>query len=476
MVPTLSLAETETHYANHSSARTLLLITSCLGAMIGPLSLATTNLALPSIAIDLEANAKTISWIPMGFLVSSVMFMLPAGKLADIFGRKRALLVGIAASTIFSIFSSLVQSIEWLIFLRFLQGFSMAIVFSSGLAILVSVFSDQQRGMAMGWYSGSVYFALTISPFLGGWVTEHLGWRTVFWIQVPLSVLVFAFLLFWIPGEWRKEGRAFFDWTGSAIFAGWAATFVYGVSGLPNWTSVLTLLISACYLWLFVWHQSRVENPLISMRLFTQNRVFSFSLAAAVLMYSVNFPMAFLLSIFLQISKGLTPTHAGLIMLFQAFTMAVIAPIAGRVSDRVEPRVVATLGCCCCILGFLLIGIASNMAPIWTIAAGLVCVGFGFGFFTTPNNSAAMGAIEKSELGTASAAVNLARTIGNLFGMSLMALVIHALIGAQEFTPELSSELLRTMHIWMIIAGCFAMLAATLSFARGRTRNQKSRS
>ena len=441
--------------------------------MIGPLSLATINLALPSIAIDLQADAKMISWIPMSFLVAGVMFMLPAGKLADIFGRKRAFLAGAAVASVLSASASMVQSIEMLIFLRFLQGVAMAMVFGSGLAMLVSVFSNEKRGMAMGWYSGSVYFALTISPFLGGWVTEHLGWRMVFWIQVPLSAVVFGLLYFMVPGEWRKEseeGKTSFDWTGSAIFAGWAITFVYGVSGLPNWIAVITLVISACYLGLFVWHQSRVENPLISMRLFTHNRVFSFSLAASVLMYSVNFPMAFLLSIFLQITKGLTPTHAGLIMLFQALTMAVIAPIAGRLSDRVEPRIVATLGCAFCVLGFALIWIASGMAPVWTIAVGLVCVGLGFGFFTTPNNSAAMGSIDKTELGTASAAVNLARTIGNLFGMSVMALVIHALIGAQEFTPELNSELSQTVHIWMAFAGGLAILAAILSFSRGKVR------
>lgn len=470
MASAFSLAETEAYYARNSSARTLLLVASCLGAMIGPLSLATINLALPSIAIDLEADAKIISWIPMSFLVSTVMFMLPAGKLADIFGRKRTFLTGIALAAVLSALSSMVQNIESLIFLRFLQGLAMAIVFGSGLAIVVSVFSDKQRGMAMGWYSGSVYFALTISPFLGGWFTEHFGWRTVFLIQVPLSILVFAFMLAWVPGEWRKEEKTPFDWTGSAIFAGWAVTFVYGVSGLPNWSSIITLVLSAGYLCLFVWHQSRVENPLISMRLFTQNRVFSFSLAASVLMYSVNFPMAFLLSIFLQIAKGFTPTHAGIIMLSQAFTMAVVAPVAGSISDGVEPRVVATLGCCCCVLGFVLIWIASGMAPIWTMVAGLVCVGLGFGFFTTPNNSAAMGSVEKTELGTASAAVNLARTVGNLFGMSLMALIILVLIGEQEFTPELNSELMSTVHIWMLVAGCFATLAATLSFARGRTR------
>jgi len=327
-------------------------------------------------------------------------------------------------------------------------------LFGSGLAILVGVFAEQKRGMAMGLYSGSVYFSLTVSPFLGGWFTETFGWRSVFWINIPLSFAVLCLVFFRMPGEWKKHEKEPFDWTGSLIFAGWAATFVYGVSGLPEMSSILTLLISTCYLILFFWHQSRVKNPLISMRFFTRNRVFAFSLAASILMYSVNFPMSFLLSIFLQLAKGLTPTEAGAVLLVQAFTMALVAPISGRISDRIEPRIVATFGSLCCVLGFVIIWLLSTSSVAWLIGLGLVSVGFGFGFFSTPNNSAAMGAVSKEDLGTAAAAVNLARNLGNLFGMSTMAMVIYALIGPREFSPELNNELMTAVHISMLIARC----------------------
>ena len=437
--------------------------------MLGPLSLATVTIALPVIAIDLAASARIVSWIPTGFLLSSVIFMLPAGKFADIYGRKRVYLLGVISTGLISVAASFVQTAEWLLFWRFMQGFSMAVIFGTGLAILMSVYSGKHRGMAMGVYTGSVYFALTVSPVLGGLSTEYWGWRSVFWIQAPLSFVVVGMIVFTMPGEWRNAVKRKFDWTGSAIFAGWAATFVFGLSGLPDLSSIVTLLISVPYLGLFIWHQARVESPLISMTLFTNNRIFSFSLIASVLMYSVNFPLHFLLSIFLQIVNGLSPTYAGIIMVFQAFMMAIVAPIAGRVSDRIQPRIVATMGCLGCVLGFFIIWAVSSTGSNGLMALGLACVGIGFAFFTTPNNSAAMGAVEKKELGTASSAVNLARSLGNLVGMSLMALIIHSLIGDQTFSLELSDELVVSLQSWMWIAICLAGLASVFSLFRGRS-------
>lgn len=245
--------------------------------------------------------------------------------------------------------------------------------------------------------------------------------------------------------------------------------FVYGISGLPDGTSLFTLIISILYMALFIWHQSRVKHPLISMRLFTENKVFPFSLAASSLMYSAMYPLGFILSIFLQFAKGLSPSDAGTILLLQAITMAIIGPIAGRVSDRFEARVISTLGCCVCLIAFTIVMAVDETTPSWVIGVCLVCIGLGFGFFSTPNNSAAMGAVNESELGTASAAVNLSRTVGNLIGMSLMMLTIHTIIGPVQFTPELNKELVETLHIWMKVAAVFAVLAGVMSLARGRT-------
>ena len=511
--------------------------------MLGPLSLTTVNLALPSIAEAFEVNAKRLSWIPTSFLLSTVICMLPAGKLADIYGRKRFYLCGVLFTGIVSIAASLAQSAETLIFWRFLQGGSVAVFVGSGLAILTAVFPGKNRGAAMGWYAASVYFALTVSPVLGGLVTEYMGWRAVFWIQVPFSLIVAVCVWVAMPGEWSELGRQhgirrngtgrsdsdrsngdlshsdlsnsdlshssrsdhhqhgvnhrqhqtpdddhvngstmradmradmraigrLFDWKGTLIFAAWATTFVIAVASLPHAYSGFLFAISGLCLVLFIWQQTRSLNPLLPASLFVRARTFSCSLGAAVLMYSASYPLSFLLSLFLQIGQEMTPSKVGLILLLQAMAMAIVAPIAGRISDRFGARVLATLGCLCSVAGFLQIYFADAETPVWVMGIGLVSIGLGYGCFSTPNNSSAMGAVSKQDLGAASSAVNLARVIGNLLGMSVMVVVVQVFIGTQEFSPALRTELAQAVKVWMMIAMTCGLTAALLSFIRGES-------
>ena len=498
--------------------------------MLGPLSLTTVNLALPSIAEAFEVNAKRLSWIPTSFLLSTVICMLPAGKLADIYGRKRFYLCGVLFTGIVSIAASLAQSAETLIFWRFLQGGSVAVFVGSGLAILTAVFPGKNRGAAMGWYAASVYFALTVSPVLGGLITEYMGWRAVFWIQVPFSLIVAVCVWVAMPGEWSELGRQhgkhgngtgrsdsdrsnsdlssgdlshsgrsdhrqhgvdhrqhhtpdddhvsdstmraigrLFDWKGTLIFAAWAITFVLAVASLPHAYSGFLFAISGLCLVVFIWQQTRSLNPLLPASLFVRARTFSCSLGAAVLMYSASYPLSFLLSLFLQIGQEMAPSKVGLILLLQAMAMAIVAPIAGRISDRFGARVLATLGCLCSVAGFLQIYVADAETPVWVMGIGLVSIGIGYGCFSTPNNSSAMGVVSKQDLGAASSAVNLARVIGNLLGMSVMVVVVQVFIGTQEFSPALRTELAQAVKVWMMIAMTCGLTAALLSFIRGES-------
>jgi len=221
MSKSLSLDETHQYYLTNKAARRFLLLAICLGSMLGPFAMASVNLALPAIALDLNANAVLVSWMPTGFLLSAVMFMLPTGKLADRYGRKRFYFLGILSNGVLSVLASFGQSIEWLLMCRMLQGISMSMVFGSGMAIVSSVYPASERGSAIGLYAASVYTALTLSPVIGGWFTEILGWRSVFWMQTPPSIAVIL-MLFFIKGEWRDPVKKPFDWTGSLIFALWA--------------------------------------------------------------------------------------------------------------------------------------------------------------------------------------------------------------------------------------------------------------
>ena len=470
MKPQLTLDETHDYYLTHRASRRFVLLSICLGSMLGPFALASVNLALPTIALELNADAVIVSWMPTGFLLSSVMCMLPIGKLSDRYGRKRFYFWGVLATGLFSLLASVGPSMEWLLICRILQGISMSMVFGSGMAILSSIYPASERGSAIGLYAASVYIALTISPAIGGWMTELLSWRSVFWIQAPPAVVV-TLMLFKVKGEWKDPVAKPFDWTGSIIFAFWAGTLVYGLSGLPRPSSVITLVLSFAYFWLFIFHQNRIEHPLIRPGMFRENRMFSFSLLAALLAYGATYPMAFLLSLFLQIALGYSPISAANILLLQAMITAFIAPFSGRLSDRFDAGRMATLGCVLMTLGFIQLSfVSTGPRSAEVITVGLVLLGVGFGLFSTPNMNAAMSEISESDIGVASASVNLARTMGNMLGMSLVSLLIYNLIGANEFASDQTDELTSTLRIWVYASIVFTLFSATLSFFRGKMK------
>ncbi|WP_165725290.1 MFS transporter [Pseudoalteromonas sp. SA25] len=447
---------------------TIALIIICSGSIIGPLGMAGVNIAIPNLAEDLHANAKMIAWMPTLYLLSSVMFMLPCGKVADNYGRKRVYAFGLGLNAVASLMCALATSIEWVLFWRFIQGAAGAMIFGIGVAIITSVTPDNKRGMALGTSAACVYIGLSAAPAVGGWLTEMWGWRAVFYSQIPLVLLLLAAIKLFLHEEWKNDKKSPFDWWGTVIFSLFALFLVLGLSDLPDIAGWLLTVLSIICLMLFIVHQSRSRRPLIRVQMFLESRVFSLSLTTSFLMYASNFSLAFLLSLYLQYIKGLSPTHAGQIILLQAVSMAIMAPLAGRLSDKVQPRLLATLGCIIVLVGFFLLSRLSISSSTVYISGSLLLLGIGFGLFSTPNNNAIMGAVDKSELGVASSSMNLSRTIGNLFGMSLINLIVHYYLGDSTFSAQNGHALMSTISLAFTVSLGFVILASCISALRGR--------
>ncbi|MBH0027540.1 MULTISPECIES: MFS transporter [unclassified Pseudoalteromonas] len=447
---------------------TIALIIICSGSIIGPLGMAGVNIAIPNLAEDLHANAKMIAWMPTLYLLSSVMFMLPCGKMADNYGRKRVYAFGLGLNAVASLMCALATSIEWVLFWRFIQGAAGAMIFGIGVAIITSVTPDNKRGMALGTSAACVYIGLSAAPAVGGWLTEMWGWRAVFYSQIPLVLLLLAAIKLFLHGEWKNDKKSPFDWWGTIIFSLFALFLVLGLSDLPDIAGWLLTVLSITCLMLFIVHQSRSRRPLIRVQMFLESRVFSLSLTTSFLMYASNFSLAFLLSLYLQYIKGLSPAHAGQIILLQAVSMAIMAPLAGRLADRVQPRLLATLGCIIVLVGFFLLSRLSISSSTVYISGSLLLLGVGFGLFSTPNNNAIMGAIDKSELGVASSSMNLSRTIGNLFGMSIINLIVHYYLGDSTFSAQNGHALMSTISLAFTVSLGFVILASCISALRGR--------
>ncbi|GAC31991.1 major facilitator transporter [Paraglaciecola polaris LMG 21857] len=430
--------------------------------------MASVNIAIPDLAAELHANAKMVSWLPTIFLLANVALMLPFGKLADNYGRKRIYSYGLVLNILSSTMCALAFNMEWLLFWRFMQGAAAAMIFGTGVAILTSVTPAEKRGFALGIAAACVYIGLTVAPAVGGWLTELWGWRSVFLFQVPLVIMLLLLIKLRMHGEWKNERKAKFDWRGSGIFIIASTCLVFGLSQLPSIIGIVLLSVALIAMVLFVVHQSKRDQPLIRVQMFKESRVFSMSLVTSLLMYASNYPLTFLLSLYLQYVKGFSPSESGQIILLQALAMAFLAPLSGRLSDKVQPRLLATLGCSIVACGFFILSRMDIDTQAWYIGSSLLLIGIGFGLFSTPNNNAIMGAVHSSELGVASASLNLARTIGNLVGMSLVNLLVHHYIGDAQILPEQYPALLQTVLVALNISFAFVLIACVISGFRGR--------
>ncbi|WP_371195511.1 MFS transporter [Glaciecola sp. SC05] len=451
-----------------SPLTTYALIAVCVGYLIAPMGMAAVNVAIPTLAADLQANAIKVGWLPTLYILANVAFMLPFGKLADNYGRKRIYVLGLILNALAAGMCAIASNIDWILFWRFVQGASGAMIFGTGVAIITSVTPSHKRGSALGTVAACVYVGLTLAPAVGGWLTEWLGWRSVFYFQIPLVIGLLVFIKLKLHGEWKNDKHSRFDWIGSGIFLSFSCSLVYGLSKLPSLLGICLLLISMLSLLGFIVHQSRDKQPLIRVQMFRESRVFSLSLSTSFLMYGSNFAILFLLSLYLQYIKGFNPAYAGQILLMQALCMAIMAPIAGKLSDRFQPRIIATLGCVIVTFGFVFLNQLNTETSALYIGSSLAIVGIGFGLFSTPNNNAIMSSVKEQEVGVASASMNLARTIGNLVGMSIVNLMMHYYLGDATFTAETNPELMSTISLALMMSLSFVIAACFISSLRGR--------
>ena len=441
-----------------------------LGSFLTPFMGSSITIALPSIGSELAMDAISLGWVATAYLLAAAMFLVPFGRIADIYGRKRIFTYGILTYTVASMLSAIAPSAAVLIASRVLQGIGGAMIFSTGVAILTSVFPAEERGKALGINVAAVYLGLSLGPFLGGLLTEHFGWRSIFVLNVPLGLIIIAFIFWKLKGEWAEAKGEKFDITGSVIYSLMLIAIMYGFTRLPDMSGVWLIVIGVMGVVAFVKWEMKVKSPVLNIGLFRNNTVFALSNLAALINYSATFAVAFLLSLYLQYIKGLSPQNAGLILVAAPVVQAIFSPLAGRLSDRIEPRILASVGMGLTATGLVLFTSLSERTSLGFIVAGLVILGFGFALFSSPNTNAVMSSVEKRFYGVASGTLATMRQIGMTFSMGMAMLLFALYIGRVQITPEYYSLFLRSVNVAFIIfaALCFGGIFASL--ARGKIR------
>ncbi len=457
------------------SLRMTALLVATIASFSTPFISAAINIALPTIGSEFHTDAILLSWIPTSFLLVAAMLAVPFGRIADIHGMKRIFTYGMIIFTIASLLSALAPSAIDLIIFRILQGVGSAMIFVTSLAIITSIFPPQERGKAIGINIAAVYFGLSMGPVLGGFLTYYFGWRSLFYLLVPLGLLVMGLVQWKLKGEWAACRGEKFDLTGSILYSVMLVLIMYGFSTLPSLLGILLVILGAVGLVAFVTWELRVDSPVLDMKLFFKNTTFAFANMAALLNYSATFAVTFLLSLYLQYIRGFAVQDAGFILVAQPILMVIVTPIAGRLSDKYDPRIIATIGMAIVTIGIFGFAFLSTTTSLEYIIISLIILGLGFGLFSSPNTNSIMGSVERRFYGVASATVSTMRLIGQTMSMGIALLIFALYIGRVEITPTQYPALLTSIQTAFIVFTILCFIGIFASFRRGkRTSNSEN--
>ncbi len=460
---------------NDTETKRYALIVATMAGFLTPFMGSAVNIALPTIANEYGMDAVLLSWVATAYLLAAAIFLVSIGRIADIYGRKKVFGIGIFIYTLSAILSALSPSGEWLVAFRFIEGFGASMIFGTGVAILTSVFPPGERGKALGINVAAVYFGLSVGPFLGGFLTQQFGWRSVFLSNVPLGAITLIFIFWKFKGkEWAEAEGEKFDYTGSILWSVMLIAIMYGLSLLPAMMGAWLILAGFLGLTLFIFWELKAEHPILDVTLFRTNRVFTFSNMAALINYSATFAVGFLLSLYLQYIKNFSPLNAGMILLAQPVMQAIFSPFAGKLSDRIEPRIVASSGMTLIVVGLSIFAfILSETTALEFIIASLCLLGLGFALFSSPNTNAIMSSVEKKCYGVASGMVGTMRLIGQLLSMATAMLLFNLFIGRVQITPDNYPLFLMSVQVAFIIFVILCIVGVFASLVRGKLREEE---
>jgi EmrB/QacA subfamily drug resistance transporter len=425
------------------------------------------NVALPSMQNELRLGAASLGWISLSYMLSSAALLIPFGKVADIYGRRLIYLTGMSLFVITSLALAFAGSYVLLIGLRLVQGVGASMMFASSNAMVALAYPPGSRGKAMGILVGTVYIGQTMGPVLGGVLTYNLGWRSIFVFAAAYGALNLVLDVSLLRRtEWREK-PTHFDWPGSLVYMVSVSCLLAGLSWLPQTVGVVLLTAGVVGLASFAWWETRARVPVLEVSLFARNRAFALSNLAGMASYAAIAAMTLLMSLYLQYIKGLDAQTAGFLLVAGVIFQAAFSPLAGRLSDRVDPRWVASGGMALCAVGLLSFSLLTDHTPYWLIIVTLIVLGLGYAFFSSPNQNSIMCSVRRRNVGTASAVLGTARQIGQALSVAVATLVMAVIIGRHDIMPADYPNLLTSIRTSFAILTAICVFAILSSLARG---------
>lgn len=459
----------------------LMLFCVALGTFMSALDASVVNIAAPVIRAHFSVPLSTVEWVITTYLLVVSSVLLFFGRLSDLYGQKRVYVVGFTVFTVGSALCGLAGSVGMLITLRVVQALGAGMMFSTSSAIITASVPPESRGRAFSVNAVAVAVALSTGPVLGGALTGVFGWQSIFYINIPVGIVGVAMAMRFIPAD-RKQPAAPMDIPGSVMIFGALFLLLLPLNqlgaGMQPWLVLLLLGGGAALGVAFILHQKRAQYPILSLSLF-RSRVFSASLAAAVLNYMAQYIMVFLTPFYLQTVRMFTPAMAGLLYMPMPLATLAIAPAAGIFSDRHDTRVLSSAGMGVMAAGLFLLSRMQMDTPSWYIVVSMALTGVGSGLFQTPNNSALMGSAPLENRGVASGMLATARNMGMVLGVAFSGMLFSLFAGrasgggSAELAQTNPDAFVYAMRLTFIVAACIALGAMAASFTKGRVKQHQ---
>ncbi len=404
--------------------------TVALGTMMGTMDSSITNISFPLLTRIFGALITTIVWVSLAYILTSTSLMLILGRVGDLYGRKKIYIVGTLVFTVGLTLCSLSQNVTQLIVFRVIQAVGAAMAMACGAAIVTEAFPQKERGLGLGLLAVSVSAGLISGPVLGGLLLGWLDWRSIFYVRIPMGLIVLVMAVLFLKKDRRKAEKIKFDLWGTFFSSAGLACLMLGINQINHFSLrsplfYLLVGLGLSSLMLFVLVEKKAADPIVDLSLF-RNRVFTCALASLFLMFFTYSAYILLMPFYLLQGISLTPSKAGLIMTTVSMIAIIVGPASGWLSDRFGQVFFAALGAILTIVSFWLMFGFHFQSRIIDIIPALALAGLGMGLFQSPNNSSIMGAVGPDRLGTASAMIATSRLVGVSLGMAMSGTIYSA--------------------------------------------------
>lgn len=427
------------------------------------------NIVIPSIASEFHMSNIVQNWVTIIFLLVVAVLSVPAGQISGKYGLKKVTIISIVLFIIISIINVCVTSQEQFLASRFVLGIALSFINVTSMAMIVSAFPAEERGKALGINITGVYVGLSLSPVLGGILNYNLGWRSVVLFGVPFLFVILALLLTRIDDEWISFENVSLDWKGSVTYAIGMVLFMYGFTILHTQMGIILTILGVIILVVFAWVELRQKNPVFDIRFFKNHKFLSANFAS-LSAYLATYAVTTILNYHLQYIKGFDSQSAGIILLVAPLCQVILAPIAGRLSDKFVPQILAAIGMGLGTVSLFLFSTLSGSTSIEFLVVSMIIYGVAFGLFSPPNTSVIMGSVPPKDTSVASAAVATMRSVGQAMSMGILTLVFATVMGNVPIIEQYYPLLISSCQITCLICVVLCLASVFASFVGIRSK------